>query len=402
MLHYFCQIKFFEHKQQEMEYGEMFYFANIFLFLLIMLLTGFYVYVKSGSFITFYGGTPTKWWVRTLRAVAAVGIGYLCRNTWNTEAMFILHFLAMFLLLDGMAFVLRRFLQKWKETKFYDILHRIYRMGVVPVVLFALVIGYGFYNMNHIEKTEYNITTVKPIEDYDVVLLTDVHYDTIQNPSVLQNKIEEINACHPDVIILGGDIVEEGTSREKLEEVFAMFGKMENKHGIYFVYGNHDRQPYTSERTYTDEQLQAVIEKNGIQILRDKYVSVTDDLILAGRDDAAWSGKADRKSSEEIFTGLSQKEREKKFMLLVDHQPIEVGENGAQGVDLQLSGHTHAGQVWPVGIISEAAGILNYGMYHQGTCRAIVSSGVAGWRFPIRTGGHCEYVLVHLRPQGEV
>ena len=205
-------------KQQEMEYGEMFYFANIFLFLLIMLLTGFYVYVKSGSFITFYGGTPTKWWVRTLRAVAAVGIGYLCRNTWNTEAMFILHFLAMFLLLDGMAFVLRRFLQKWKETKFYDILHRIYRMGVVPVVLFALVIGYGFYNMNHIEKTEYNITTVKPIEDYDVVLLTDVHYDTIQNPSVLQNKIEEINACHPDVIILGGDIVEEGTSREKLED----------------------------------------------------------------------------------------------------------------------------------------------------------------------------------------
>lgn len=377
----------------------MYYYSSRLLFLLIMLLVGLYVYVKSGSIIEFYGGTPTKWWVRTIRAGIAAVIGYLCRSTWNTRAMVLLHLLAMFILLDVIAVVLRRILRKRRETKFYDILHRIYRLGFVPIVLFVMIMGYGYYNINHIQKTEYNVNTVKPIQDYDVVLLTDVHYDTIQNPSVLQNKIEEINALDADIIILGGDIVEEGTSKDKLEEAFAMFGKLKNKYGIYFVYGNHDRQPYTSERSYTDEQLEAAIERNGIQILKDQHVSINQDLILAGRDDAAWSGKANRKSLREVFAGVSQKERKKKFMLMIDHQPIEVEENGGQGVDLQLSGHTHAGQIWPVGIISEVTGILNYGIYQRGTCRAIVSSGVAGWRFPIRTGEHCEYVVVHLRQQ---
>lgn len=380
----------------------MYYFTNIAMFLVMMVLVGIYVYWKSGKLIEFYGGTPVKWWVRLVRIALALIIGFLCRNTWNTEAMILLHLLAMFLVLDLSALFLRRILRKKKESKWYQVLRRIYRLGFVPVVLFVLVMGYGFYNMNRIEKTEYDVATVKKIQDYNIALLTDIHYDTIQNPDILQEKIKEINAQHPDFVILGGDIVEEGTSREKMEEAFAILGKMENKFGIYYVYGNHDRQPYTSERTYTDMQLVSSIEKNGIQILNDRYIEINDDLILAGREDAAWSGTADRKSSKEILTKLSQDERQRKFMLMVDHQPIEVEENGAEGVDLQLSGHTHAGQIWPVGYISELAGILNYGMYHRGTCRAIVSSGVAGWRYTIRTGGHCEYVLVHLHQQGKM
>ena len=374
----------------------MFYFTNIAIFAVMMILVALYVYWKSGNLIEFYGGSPTKWYMRLIRAVIALAIGYLCRNTWNTTAMILLHLLAVFLLMDLIALILRLILRRKKETKWYDVLHRIYHCGFVSVILLAIIMGYGYYNMNHIQKTEYNVTTVKAIQDYDVALLTDIHYGTIQNPNVLQEKIADINAQDPDIVILGGDIVEEGTSKEELEEVFVVLGHLKNKYGIFYVYGNHDRQPYTSERTYTNEELREVIEKNGIRILEDRYIEINDDLILAGRDDAHWSGTAERKSSQEIFEGLSRKEREKKFMLLVDHQPIQTEENGAEGVDLQLSGHTHAGQIWPVGFISEVAGILNYGIYQRGTCRAIVSSGVAGWRYMIRTGEHCEYVMIHL------
>lgn len=374
----------------------MFYFTNIVIFIVMMVLVAFYVYWKSGNLIEFYGGSPAKWYMRLIRAVIALGIGYLCRNTWNTAAMVLLHLVAMFLILDLIALILRLILRKKRETKWYDILHRTYRLGLVPVLLFVIVMTYGYYNMNHIQETEYHIGTVKAVQNYDVALLTDIHYGTIQNPNVLKEKIADINAKHPDIVILGGDIVEEGTSKEELEEVFSVLGQIENRYGIFYVYGNHDRQPYTSERTYTNEELEAAIEKNGIQILQDRYVEINDDLIIAGRDDAHWSGTAERKSSQEIFEGLSQEDREKKFMIMVDHQPIQVEENDAEGVDLQLSGHTHAGQIWPVGFISEMAGILNYGIYQRGICRAVVSSGVAGWRYAIRTGEHCEYVMVHL------
>ena len=82
---------------------------------------------------------------------------------------------------------------------------------------------------------------------------------------------------------------------------------------------------------------------------------------------------------------------------MADHQPIEAKENSGQGVDLLLSGHTHGGQIWPTGILSELMGTLNYGAYKQDGCTVIVSSGTAGWAYSIRTGAHCEYVVVDLK-----
>ena len=81
---------------------------------------------------------------------------------------------------------------------------------------------------------------------------------------------------------------------------------------------------------------------------------------------------------------------------MVDHQSIEVEENHNQGVDLELSGHTHAGQIWPAGIYNILRETPNYGEYTEGNMKLIVSSGVAGWRYPVRTGEHCEYALINI------
>ena len=80
------------------------------------------------------------------------------------------------------------------------------------------------------------------------------------------------------------------------------------------------------------------------------------------------------------------------------YQPIKAEENAAQGVDLELSGHTHAGQIWPMGLVTEFFGALNYGLYQEENCKVIVSSGTAGWAYTVRTGEHCEYVLIDLIP----
>ena len=84
---------------------------------------------------------------------------------------------------------------------------------------------------------------------------------------------------------------------------------------------------------------------------------------------------------------------------MVDNQPVEAEDNAEAGVDLELSGHTHAGQIWPVGHFTEMAGQLNYGMYQRGKCKVIVSSGVAGWGYALRTQGDCEYMLINLKKQ---
>ena len=94
------------------------------------------------------------------------------------------------------------------------------------------VLSYGYFNMQHAVKTEYELATEKGIGSYRIVLLTDIHYGTIQSTNVLKDKVAEISGQRPDIVVLGGDIVEEGTSRERMQEVFRVLGGIEARYGI--------------------------------------------------------------------------------------------------------------------------------------------------------------------------
>ena len=88
------------------------------------------------------------------------------------------------------------------------------------------------------------------------------------------------------------------------------------------------------------------------------------------------------------------------FLLLLDHQPVDLADNARAGIDLELSGHTHGGQIWPMGILSKLTGVNEeyYGIHQIGDFQVIVSSGMAGWGYPVRTEGSSEYVVVNIRP----
>lgn len=89
-------------------------------------------------------------------------------------------------------------------------------------------------------------------------MITNTHYDTIQNPDVLREQIDEINALDPDLIVLDGDIVEEGTSKSSMQGAFQVLGGLRSTFGTYLVYGNHDRQEYadvvSNSRAYKKEK----------------------------------------------------------------------------------------------------------------------------------------------------
>lgn len=355
-------------------------------------LAGGYAYFLIGRIMKFYGAGRRKKLFGIMNTALAIVVAFSCMNIWSTSAMVVLHILVIALILDVIALAVRLIWRKRQTKKGEEIFRKIYGCGLVPVVITCGLFVYGFINMNHVMRTEYTAATDKDVDNYKIVLITDTHYATIQDTDILKGKVEEMNAENPDIVILGGDIVEEDTSKERMKEAFSVLGGLKNKYGIYYVYGNHDRQPYTNSRSYTDEELEYAITESGISILEDGYVEIGDDLVLAGRGDAAWGNASGRASAEEILKDVDRE----KYIIMADHQPIEAEENDAQGVDLELSGHTHGGQIWPVGILSGLAGELNYGEYQRGGCKVIVSSGFAGWGYPIRTGRHCEYVVIKI------
>lgn len=188
--------------------------------------------------------------------------------------------------MDIFRLLFRKAFRNRQASKGFEVCRKMYGCGMIPIVATAVFLIYGSANMNQVIRTEYDVETEKFVGNYKFVLITDTHYDTIQNTEVLKQKIDEINAESPDIVILGGDIVEEGTSKESMQEIFGLLGGLESTYGIYFVYGNHDRQPYTEQRSYTDEELENAILANRITILEDSYKEINDDLILAGRADA--------------------------------------------------------------------------------------------------------------------
>ncbi len=354
---------------------------------------GCYFYYCVRRVEKFYGLDVGRTGIKAMNLILAGCLALIGISVLSTVAIMILYVAGAFLAVDLIALLVRLACRKRKGGRALALWEKIYGSGLLPIAAAALVLAYGFFNMGHIREMRYEILTDDLTEDVRILLLTDIHYDTVQDPDVLKGKIEEMQETRPDFILLGGDIVEEGTSKEKMREVFRLLGGLESRYGTYYVYGNHDKQPYTQDRTYSDDELKDAIESAGITILQDRYVEIGDEILLAGRDDAAWEGTRKRKSTADILQGAG----EGKYVIVADHQPIASDENDEQGVDLQLSGHTHAGQIWPAGQFTELMGRLNYGEYQTGGCKVIVSSGVAGWRYPMRTGKHCEYVVIDLQ-----
>lgn len=315
-------------------------------------------------------------------------------NIWSNAAVFTFYLFLASLLADVIRLIWK-YLLKDKSLK---IVPRLHKKGILAFIFFAIIVIHGFYGMNHTDVTEYNLTTDKiGNESYSILFISDVHYDTIQNPKVVNESISKINELKPDIVVLGGDIVDERTPKDSMKKVFKEFGSINSTYGVYYVYGNHDRQPYVQDyingtRTYTDKELDQAITSSGIKILDDKKVIIDDNIVLVGREDAGWDHDFKRANVSDMLDESDYS----KYIVVLDHQPIRKDEDLGNGIDLQISGHTHAGQVFPFKLFDELIDIYTYGLYMHHSMVQIVSSGLAGWGWPIRNEEKCEYVLVNV------
>jgi predicted MPP superfamily phosphohydrolase len=226
-------------------------------------------------------------------------------------------------------------------------------------------------------------------------MIADLHFGTSMGEEKLKKYCSDIEEKKPDLVVLCGDIVDQNTTLSQMENAANILGNIKSSYGVFYVYGNHDRRTYGSSRNFSADQLRNQLMSNGIHVLEDEIYNMNDEFTIIGRKDKGFTSGIKRETSEELLSNVDKR----KFLLLLDHQPSEFLENSNAGLDLQLSGHTHGGQIWPEGLFNEMTGVgqLNYGYEEINNYQVIVSSGISGWGYPLRTGSHSEYVVVDVK-----
>ena len=262
---------------------------------------------------------------------------------------------------------------------------------------FSLALGilffvYGTLNMQIVLPNYHTYTSDKLESEHKIVFAADIHVGSAQPFSVLEKEVKAMANEKPECIILGGDITDDYTTKEEMKKTFELFGSCGVP--VYYLYGNHDRQKhaqYANGMQFSAEELEKTIKDSGVTVLKDEYTELDSDLLLLGREDISEGGE--RAKAETLKNPSPEK-----YLIVADHQPFEFKENTATGCDLQLSGHTHAGQLFPLCAMYSVIGYA-YGDFEEKGATMNVSAGACGWRVPFRTEKHCYYEVITLKPE---
>lgn len=227
-----------------------------------------------------------------------------------------------------------------------------------------------------------------------IVQLTDIHVGSLQGRAFVEQVVARANALAPDVVAITGDLVD-GTV-EDLRDAVEPLGRLRARHGVFFVTGNHEyyvsRDPISGWRSWAAE-----LERMGVRVLHNERVSIGDDAAgydLAGVPD--WSARGyGGDHAPDLPRALAGRDTERALVLLA-HQPKAVHESARHGVDLQVSGHTHGGQIWPWRYFVRLDQPIVSGLGRFGDTQIYVSRGTGTWGPPMRLGEPAEVTRIVL------
>ncbi len=261
-----------------------------------------------------------------------------------------------------------------------------YITGSVSVLFVSGLLIYGNWRFNNPEVTKHEISLIKPIpgKEVKIAMISDIHLSNYINGEDLDRYIEMINRENPNLVLIAGDIADMRLEPLKRWGVAERFSSIKAPMGVYAVSGNHEF--YGGER----EQIFEYLRGGGINILVDSMVVAGGGIQIAGRDDRT---NSKRRPLKEILTDANKSLP----LILLDHQPFNLEEAEREGVDLQLSGHTHNGQFWPGNLIVKWMFELPYGYKRRGDTHYYVSSGIGLWGPKIRIGTKSEIVIITLK-----
>lgn len=260
----------------------------------------------------------------------------------------------------------------------------------VPVLVVGIIL-LGVYNANNPVVREYEITINKPTitsQTLNVIMVSDIHIGPVVDSKRLLKLVNMINDLNPDIVLLPGDIFDESINPFIEQNMAQILRLLHPRLGTFAVLGNHEYVIMNVDSAISN------LTKAGITVLRDQIILVDNSFYIVGRDDRSkkrFDGH-DRLPLQNIIGGADKT----RPLILLDHQPFNLNEARQAEIDLQFSGHTHVGQMFPNNLITEAIYEIDHGLLKNGAYHIIVSSGFGTWGPPLRTSAKPEIVQIKL------
>lgn len=272
--------------------------------------------------------------------------------------------------------------------------HPTFQMALSLLILVSVagILSYGTWNAQNPRIQHYDLQIDKRasnLESLHVVMISDLHLGTINQNKMLNGLITRVNILKPDIIVFAGDTFDENVEVFVEQKMAIPLQSLKAPYGVYAALGNHE---YISNHP---EEAIHYLEDAGINVLRDETVEIAGSLNLVGRDDLNGSRFSGQKRADLIT--LLQDSNLQLPVIVLDHQPSHLEEPEQAEVDLQLSGHTHRGQLWPAEWITGRIFEKDWGLLEKGPFHLIVSDGYGTWGPPIRIGNHPEIVDLQIQ-----
>lgn len=278
--------------------------------------------------------------------------------------------------------------------------------GSICILLTILLSTYGVIHSKKIVYTDYNVNIDKitNIDNLKISLVSDIHLGYNTHLSHIKKMVDMINNSNSDLVLIAGDIFDnnyEAIGND--EDIINELKRIKSKYGVYAVYGNHDIDEkilagftfnWDKSEALIDPRMEEFLSKSNIKTLRDETILIDDSFYLIGRLDYHKYGIKinERKTIEELIKDIDID----KPIIVLDHEPYELNELSNNNVDLDLSGHTHNGQMFPSNILIKVIWDNPYGLLKVGNMTSIVTSGIGVYGPNMRVLTTAEVVNINV------
>lgn len=320
--------------------------------------------------------TKESWLTST---ITLVGVTYL--------GIFIYSIL-IFLAVDVLRLILKKINLSHSAKK---TLRRIYFNGISVFTIVFILVGFGIWTAQNKVITNYEVNIEKyagEITSLNVVMISDVHMGITIKENGVNEMVNSINKLNPDIVLFCGDIFDENTPTKLKEYSSEALKNITSKYGVYDITGNHEYMSGNLSETIS------YFEDANIKFLKDEPIKIANSFYVVGRNDPLNK----RVTGQDVETLKDiMKDVDKSFPIIVlNHRPEGLVEAETEGVDLQLSGHTHNGQIFPGNLITNYLYEKSYGYLKKDNFNLIVSSGYGTWGPPMRIGSISEMVNIKV------
>ncbi|MEU9171767.1 metallophosphoesterase [Streptomyces sp. NPDC048420] len=247
-------------------------------------------------------------------------------------------------------------------------------------------VGYGTYGVlrgPRVKRVTVPLAKLpRAAQGYRIAVVSDIHLSPVLGRGFAQKVVDTINSTQPDLIAVVGDLVD--GSVKDLGPAAAPLAQLRARHGSFFVTGNHEY--FSGAEQWVDE-----VRRLGLRPLENDRTELAW-FDLAGVNDIAGESEG---QGPDFAKALGDRDTARACVLLA-HQPVQIHDAVDHGVDLQLSGHTHGGQLWPGNLLAEAANPTVAGLERYGDTQLYVSRGAGAWGPPTRVGAPSDITVIEL------